>query len=203
MMRISLDVNAPSQIYTCENTDLDRREILRYMRCREAIDEVTALLDECIEECRDLFRMRAVWRTLPVSVDGNSVDLSFVREESRDLARRLEGCDCAVIFAATVGLDVDRAIARAALTSPARALCYDAIGAERIEALCDCFNREITVSAGSTRPRFSPGYGDLPLKLQRDIFTVLDCPRTIGLTLSESLLMSPQKSVTAIVGIIK
>ena len=50
-------------------------------------------------------------------------------------------------------------------------------------------------------PRFSPGYGDLPLSLQRDIFRVLDCPRKIGLTLNESLLMSPSKSVTAIVGL--
>ena len=51
------------------------------------------------------------------------------------------------------------------------------------------------------KPRFSPGYGDLPLEMQRDIFRVLDCSRKIGLTLNESLLMSPSKSVTAIVGI--
>ena len=49
--------------------------------------------------------------------------------------------------------------------------------------------------------RFSAGYGDVPLELQRDIFALLDCPRRIGLTLNESLLMSPSKSVTAIVGI--
>ena len=51
------------------------------------------------------------------------------------------------------------------------------------------------------KPRFSPGYGDLSLEMQRDIFRVLDCPRKIGLTLNESLLMSPSKSVTAIIGI--
>ena len=51
------------------------------------------------------------------------------------------------------------------------------------------------------RPRFSPGYGDLPLELQKDVFRVLDCPRKIGLSLNESLLMSPSKSVTAIIGI--
>lgn len=51
------------------------------------------------------------------------------------------------------------------------------------------------------KPRFSAGYGDLPLEVQKDIFRVLDCPRKIGLTLNDSLLMSPTKSVTAIVGI--
>ena len=200
-MGVSLDLNAPVQVYTCGDVPFDKKEILRYMRCREATNEVTALLDESVEDLRQVVRMRAAWRTFPVSVEGDRVDLSFACVKSRDLAKNLAACDRAVIFAATVGLDVDRAIARAALTSPARALCYDAIGAERIEALCDCLNREITASAGDTRPRFSPGYGDLPLDLQRDIFAALDCPRTIGLSLSESLLMTPQKSVTAIVGI--
>ena len=50
-------------------------------------------------------------------------------------------------------------------------------------------------------PRFSPGYGDFPLEAQKDIFRTLDCSRKIGLTLNESLLMSPSKSVTAIVGL--
>ena len=46
-------------------------------------------------------------------------------------------------------------------------------------------------------------YGDLPLEMQKDIFNVLDCSKRIGLTLNESLLMSPSKSVTAIIGISK
>ena len=51
------------------------------------------------------------------------------------------------------------------------------------------------------RQRFSPGYGDLPLQAQRAIFDALQCHKEIGLYLNESLLMSPTKSVTAIVGI--
>jgi len=51
------------------------------------------------------------------------------------------------------------------------------------------------------KPRFSPGYGDLPLETQREIFDVLDCSRRIGLMLNDSLLMSPTKSVTAFVGV--
>ena len=80
-----------------------------------------------------------------------------------------------------------------------------AIGAERIEALCDVFCEKIRLDAESAglfpRPRFSPGYGDFPLELQKDIFRVLDCSRKIGLTLNESLLMSPSKSVTAVIGL--
>ena len=50
-------------------------------------------------------------------------------------------------------------------------------------------------------PGFSPGYGDLPLDLQREIFAALDCPKRIGVSLNESLLMSPSKSVSAIIGL--
>ena len=79
---------------------------------------------------------------------------------------------------------------------------FQAIGAERIESLCDAFCAEREAEGLRLRPRFSPGYGDLPLELQRDLFRGLDCSRKIGLTLNESLLMSPSKSVTAIAGIV-
>ena len=80
-----------------------------------------------------------------------------------------------------------------------------AIGAERIESLCNIFNTELATKMNSQdkklAPRFSPGYGDLPLEIQSDIFRVLNCSTKIGLTLNKSLLMTPTKSVTAIIGI--
>ena len=79
-----------------------------------------------------------------------------------------------------------------------------AIGAERIESLCDVFCEELSQELqeeGYLTSRFSPGFGDLPLTIQHDVFRVLDCSRKIGLTLNESLLMSPSKSVTAFAGI--
>ena len=102
---------------------------------------------------------------------------------------------------AGAGLEIDRLIRRYTSLSPAKALFFQAIGAERIESLCDAFCEELKKDGLQLRPRFSPGYGDLPMELQKDIFRVLDCPRKIGLALNESLLMSPSKSVTAIIGI--
>ena len=49
--------------------------------------------------------------------------------------------------------------------------------------------------------RFSPGYGDLDMAVQKDLCLVLDTGRTIGVTLTESCMMVPVKSVTAIVGL--
>ena len=62
-----------------------------------------------------------------------------IKINSRDLMKKLSGCDKAIIFAATVGLDLDRLAARCSVVSPAKALCVSAIGNERVEALCDAF----------------------------------------------------------------
>ena len=79
---------------------------------------------------------------------------------------------------------------------------FQAIGAERIEALCDAFCDDISKEYNiAIKPRFSPGYGDLPLECQKDIFAVISPEKHIGLTLTDSMLMSPSKSVTAIVGL--
>ena len=51
------------------------------------------------------------------------------------------------------------------------------------------------------RPRFSPGYGDLSINLQRDIFSALEPTKMIGVSLDPDMFMTPSKSVTAIVGI--
>ena len=131
------------------------------------------------------------------------LDLTFARTQSVSLRDHLDGCEEVLLLGATVGLELDRLINRYSRVAPAKALMLQAIGAERIEALCDAFCHELGVElsqCGEMRPRFSPGYGDLPLELQRDIFRVLDCPRKIGLTLNDSLLMTPTKSVTALVG---
>jgi cobalamin-dependent methionine synthase I len=110
-----------------------------------------------------------------------------------------------VVFAATVGLEPDRLIARYGRLRPTKALLVQAIGAERIEAVCDAFCADIANQAAerglyATR-RFSPGYGDLPLSFQADLFSLLACEKAIGLTLTGSGMMVPTKSVTALIGV--
>lgn len=174
---------------------VSEKEILRYAGGGDG--EVKKLLSECLREIEGKLSYKVCRAIVPVDICGNLVDFGFASVFSENLSKNLKGCRSAVIFAATVGLAPDRLIARYCVTSPAKALLFQAVGAERIEALCDAVSSEYEGS----RPRFSPGYGDLPLAFQKEIFRLLDCPRTIGVTLNESLLMSPSKSVTAIMGI--
>lgn len=185
--------------------EIERREILRYMGCKGGDSQIDGLLDSCICESADVLSYKVVYTEVPISGDGDGIKLGEIMTASRDLKKCLSGCDKAIIFAATVGLGIDRLINKYGRINPSRAVCFQAIGAERIEALCDAFCKDIAQyyaeSGKKLRPRFSPGYGDLPLSLQRDIFYLLSCEKRIGLTLNDSLLMSPSKSVTAIVGI--
>ena len=177
-----------------------QREVLRYAGCKEATDDVLALLDECIKEAAGKISFKVCYRRFDIKVRDGVCDFGDCCFISADLAKNLAGCNEAVIFAATVGAEFDRLIAKYSRLSPAKALMLEALGNERIEALCDAFCSEI---GSKTKPRYSAGYGDLAIDGQRDIFNLLDCQRKIGLTLNDSLLMSPSKSVTAIVGIVE
>lgn len=184
---------------------IDKKEVLRYAGCRGDVPEnIDALLDDCMKECKNSLSYRICYTECPVIFLDGKIDFGFAKVESANLLKNLDGCSSAVIFAATVGLNMDRLISKYSKVSPSRSLVFQALGAERVEALCDLFNEEIKKEALEngflTCPRFSPGYGDLPLAFQRDIFRILDCERKIGVTLGENLLMSPSKSVTAIIG---
>ena len=146
--------------------------------------------------------------TLPIAGAVEKVHRLFLGTHplpGQALSRHLQNCPKVILFTATVGLTIDRMIQRHFVTEPAIAVWLNAIGSERVEALCRLFCTELKAdyAAEGLVPieRFSPGYGDLPLAFQKDIFTLLDCPRKIGVTLNQSLLMSPEKSVSALVGL--
>ncbi len=178
---------------------VDRREILRYAGCKDDADErLNALINECLNESEHVLAYRVCYHMFDVKQILRNVT-------SQTVKRGLDGCEQAIVFAATVGLDLDRLIARYGATNTAKAVILQAIGAERVEALCDTFCRDLEKEYEKNelyaRRRFSPGYGDFALERQKEIFSALDCPKKIGLTLTESGLMSPTKSVTAIMGL--
>lgn len=178
------------------------KEILRYAGCRGEREEISVLLKECIDEVKDKLVYKVCYRELSIKTVGDTCDFEVFSVHSEKLARNLKGCEKVILFAATVGVEIDRLIGKYGRLSPTKALLFQAIGAERIEALCDAFCADIKKEYNTgLEPRFSPGYGDLPLSAQKNIFAVLDPERRIGLTLNSSLLMSPSKSVTAFVGL--
>ena len=175
--------------------DINKREIMRYMSSLGGGDEIIELIDECLAEARTTLQYKVCYAVLSAETNGDTIALPCGQIESKNLARNLGGCDKAIVFAATIGVGIDRLISKYSRLSPTKALCFQAIGAERVEALCDEFcekmKSEYEKNGERLKPRFSPGYGDLPLETQKMIFALLDCPKRIGVTLGDTLLMSP------------
>lgn len=184
---------------------INRKEILRYAHVKDETPQISDLIDECIEESRKVLVYRVCYAVLTVERTGEEMIIDAIHTTSEHLAKALSECDEAILFAATIGTEYDRLIMRYSRLLPAKAMILQALGAERVESLCDAFcekmTTELSAEKKSLRTRVSPGYGDISLSMQKDVFAILDCERKIGITLNDDLLMSPSKSVTAIAGI--
>lgn len=186
---------------------VSKKEVLRYAGAKEGDDALDLLLDECLSLAKDGFVYQTAYAVYPIARTENGLSFGSFSTDSRDLAKNLDGCHAVILFGASVGRAIDRLVLRESVLSPARALLLDAYGTERVEALADALCHTLAAKYGEVgcvlRPRFSPGYGDLPLSVQKDIFSALDLPKRLNVTLNDSLLISPKKTVTAFVGIAK
>lgn len=185
---------------------LDADEVLRYMGCppdraeAELREQVLAACSQVLETARP----RWAWRCFDLSFEPEGVRLSCgLLLPGRDLRAHLEGCDRAVLFCATLGVQVDALIRRTQNSDMLLGLALDCAADAAVEQVCDQIERELQGRfPGCFFPfRYSPGYGDLPITLQGALLALLDAPRRVGLTASASHILIPRKSVTAILGV--
>ncbi len=176
---------------------LNRGEVLRYLGGdnTEPDDKMNALLDKCEEKILSASAVKYLYKRIPIEESG------LLKGE--DIKKHLKGCESAVILCATVGGCVDKLIRSASVEDMSEAVVLDAMASAAVEQICDKLD---DVIAGENpgkylTHRFSPGYGDYPIELQKLFLRLLDAPRKIGLCASESSLLTPTKSVTAIIGI--
>jgi Methionine synthase I, cobalamin-binding domain len=125
--------------------------------------------------------------------------------ESVKLAMVLKNSKKATFMALTIGekltLEVEEALKKEEYT---KAVIIDAIGSEAVEKFADYIQdviaRENRLFSLKPTMRFSPGYGDFSLSYQKEILLLLEAEE-IGISLHpESLVLIPEKSITAVVG---
>lgn len=193
-----------TEIIRCnpDEINIDPEEVAVYLSYFSVkYDEsINLLMCSCNDEFLKAVNFNACFAKVPVKIDSNCIDLGFMKTESKSLCKNLTGCDYAYILAATTGINAHRLIERNSVISPLKGIVTDCIGSAAIEAFCDKINLSFE-NPEFLRPRFSPGYGDLPLEFQKDITEFLQTAKNIGMSLTESLMMVPVKSVTAIIGI--
>ncbi|MDY0257632.1 methionine synthase [Gudongella oleilytica] len=188
-----------------------KTEVLRYLgyKNQDIDDNTHSLIDGSIEEIKDLSEERYTYRFFDILDTAENVQLkdSNLKLPGHDIAKHLEKSNKCVLLAVSLGHRVDTRIRYYEKTSMTKALIMDACATAAIEDACDriCKKIENELVEGNDilTSRFSPGYGDLPLEIQKDFLTTLDAKKSIGLSASASSILIPRKSVTAIVGIVK
>lgn len=188
-----------------ELSQISKSEAARYMGVKGTPDQAVAeLLDRAEKIVREKIRPKYVYIETDVTFTDEGVVLGAmsVPLTGEDIKRHLSGCNRAVIMAATLTQEADKLIRQAAVTNMAESLAIDCLCSAAVEQVCDRAEEEIfsRCSAPYRTWRFSPGYGDLPLSLQSSLLLALNAQRRIGLTVTDSSLLIPSKSVTAIIG---
>lgn len=186
---------------------ISKAETAGYMGVRAVTADpaTAALLDKYEPLVRGALRPAYVYRETAVRFLPEGVQLEGMAEllTGEDIRRHLEGCSRCVVLAATVSTAADRLIRQTAVTDTAGAFAVDCLCSAAVEQVCRKAEEEIFADVqGKFRTwRFSPGYGDLPLELQGVFLGFVNAQRRIGLTVSESCMLNPTKSVTAVIGI--
>lgn len=174
-----------------------KKEALRYLGYKgNEPDEATySLLCKAEKELRENATMKYCYRAVPVSEA-----LPVLKGE--DIKRHIKDCDRVILFAATLGVATDSLIRRAEISDMAYAVILDAMASALIEEYCDSCEIEMKKSTGGFfTTRFSPGYGDYPISEQESFIAFLNANKLIGLTATESHILIPRKSVTAVIGV--
>lgn len=189
----------------------DKNEVLRYLgyNGQEISDTISEMIDKTSAEAEKAVTPRycAVESPISRSADGIRVNSCGMLLCGSDIAEHLKGCESVILFAASIGADIERRIRIYEAQDLTRAIIMDCCGSSLIESYCDLvcgsIAERLTERGLFPTSRFSPGYGDLPLSLQPEFLRALNAQRQIGLTCNEQFLMFPRKSVTAVIGLSK
>lgn len=188
--------------------EINRNEIFRYLGYgrAEADERTKELAESCLKELEKETSPKSLIRIYSLTLrEGYEIDGGFFQTVSRNLWKNLKDCSQIAVFAATLGVGADKLIQKYEKLEISRAVVLQAAATAMLEAFCDRECQDLKEKCQSQglylRPRFSPGYGDFPLENQKNLLDALEAGKRIGIKLTDSLLMTPVKSVTAVMGI--
>ncbi|MCR4943012.1 MAG: methionine synthase [Clostridium sp.] len=197
---------------TFESLEIPKDEVLRYLGYKaqkQSIDKsLDELIDSIIEESKELIEPKFVYSKYSIEhkEDGVYFNGTKLILTGDDIKKHLENSKECVLMAVTVGNRIEQRIKLYQKISLTKALILDSCATTAVEEICDMIEEKVKNEAAKDNFgitfRYSPGYGDLPLDVQKDLIDTLNAQRRIGLTVSSHFLLFPRKSVTAIIGFI-
>ena len=178
-------------------------EALRYLGCSQEDSVNRRLVLEALEPLLAAVRPRYLWKLFELERPREGLRAGGLPLEGADIRRHLAGCDRAILFCATLGQEADRLLRRTQVEDLARAVVLESCCTAAIEETCDQAEKEMKARLPGAffTTRYSPGYGDLPIGIQGEFLSLLEAPKRLGLCASDSAILIPRKSVTAIIGV--
>ena len=186
---------------------IDKKEALRYLgyKNKDPDENTNKLLEESFSELKEICQPKYVFRIFELKKENNIISFeNHINIKSNDLKVLFKDCDKSAVMAASLGFETEKRIRYYSMTDLSKALVFDALAAACVESLCDACEAEIKEIAAeegaSITFRYSPGYGDVSISHQGEILSALNAQKLIGLTVSDSSILIPRKSVTAFIG---
>lgn len=192
-----------------------RSEMLRYLgHTGQQIDDA---LEGRIERARELAvadaRVHGAHRAFRVNAGGADgageacirLEGTLVELRGRDIHRHLKDARSCILLCCTLGMQTERRLRALGAADPLDAALYDAACSAYVEDVVGELDRRLRSAAAerglAANWRFSCGYGDCPLDAQEGILAALDAGRLCGVTATDSGILLPRKSVTAMIGL--
>lgn len=186
--------------------------ILSRLGYREGVTELkpgdSLLIENCIQQGRFLCKPAGAYLNLSISErDTTGVVLeNKLSLMSKSLTNLLKDSQSVILMASTLGHEVSKRIFNEIENGSASAgLILDSVASQTADATLDWIVQmlgKLLAREGKklTKHRYSPGFGDLPLFYQKDIFEVLQLSK-LDMALTEKFMLIPEKSVIAIAGV--
>jgi len=194
---------------------IEEEEVLRYQGChnnklKKVNKTIMKITREEIERGYNLFEPQGIYSPIKIkqiSFSDGRVDLKngFSLNFSNSIINLLEGTNCLVLGVVTIGSTLENKVSE--LFSQGeypRAIALDAVGTVAVEALSkyvrNLICQEVKDRNLQITRHFSPGYNDWDISQQKDIFKIIPADK-IGVSLTESCMILPRKSLSWIIGI--
>ncbi|MDD5016033.1 MAG: vitamin B12 dependent-methionine synthase activation domain-containing protein [Atribacterota bacterium] len=194
---------------------IDEEEVLRYQGChndklKKINNAIMKITREEIERGHHLFEPKGISspvKIMQISFSSGIVDLinGFSLNFSPSIMNLLKGVSYLVLGVATIGSSLENKVFE--LFSQGeypKAIALDAVGTVSVRFLSNYMRSLVCQEAKEqnlqTTKYFSPGSGDWDISQQKNIFQIIPVDK-IGVKLTESYMMVPQKSLSWVMGI--
>ena len=193
--------------------EIEEKRVLRELRIpkikyvKELKEEgVAKAIKQAIDTAYTLIHGRACYKTFRVVDVGKDRVITDASESiflGSNMVKLLARSDYATLLATTVGPELERKVDHLKKTHTADAYFLDVVGgwmadymADRVDAIVQS---EVTRSGYGRTMRYSPGYGDWDLTVQKELLGLVEA-KSIGVTCTDTFILQPRKSVTAVIG---